>query len=386
MFRLYIYFRNQIYMDIPYKFKIVDERSPKDFKDKTICEYLRKDVLSIFQKCLMVGKIEESCNWAMELLCCGHVDKVYDKLYVIIVKNINVNYKELINIFSNRYSTFLRFKKVLNGDILRMRNFQNIRNHIAELCTLVCLSTKTKGQSSIKITDDHFNMEFVKSKFRADKCSYIDPYSRFGDPEEVKIILNEFIFHLLNHNYDYAVYWLYWIMEWEKINIKKKKEFKCGYRSVNNVEKNCHTNIVWLLWEILLNLEKNEYIDSLFALYTLNFKITQRTKKFPLILFAIKIYTDSHKIVNQNIYEKNLETIIQVCGNINKLFVDKKKREINNVKKQQEEIHESNYNKYNNIVKEELDKRKNKNKDYEKSVKKMTTLEELDNLFLSKST
>ena len=81
-----------------------------------------------------------------------------------------------------------------------------------------------------------------------------------------------------------------------------------------------------------------------------------------------------------------MDTILQVCGNINKLFVEKKKREINNVKKQQEEIHETNYNKYNKIVSDELKKKKNQNKEYEQSIKKMSTLEELDSLFLSKST
>lgn len=373
-------------MDIPFKFKIIDQRSVKDFKDKTICEYLRKDVLSIFQKCLLVGKIEESCNWAMELLCCGHVDKVYDKLYTIIVKNININNKELISIYVNRYLTYLRFKKVLNGDILRLRNFQNIRNHIAELCTIVCLSTKTKAQTAVKITEDHFNMEFVKSKFKADRSNYIEPFSRFGDPEEVKIILNEFVYNLSKHNYDSSIYWIYWIMEWEKINIKKRKEFKCGYRSINNVEKKCLTNLVWIIWEILLNYNKNEYIEALFSLYSHEFKLSQKSKKFPLILFAIKIYTDSHKVISQNVYEKNMDTILQVCGNINKLFVEKKKREINNVKKQQEEIHETNYNKYNKIVSDELKKKKNQNKEYEQSIKKMSTLEELDSLFLSKST
>ena len=175
-------------------------------------------------------------------------------------------------------------------------------------------------------------------------------------------------------------------MEWEKINIKKRKEFKCGYRSINNVEKKCLTNLVWIIWEILLNYNKNEYSEALFSLYSHEFKLSQRSKKFPLILFAIKIYTDSHKVINQNVYEKNMDTILQVCGNINKLFVEKKKREINNVKKQQEEIHETNYNKYNKIVSDELKKKKNKNKEYEQSIKKMSTLEELDSLFLSKST
>ena len=372
-------------MDIPEEYKIYDSRTQKSFKDTTICNYLKKDVLSAFNKALLNGKIEESCNWAIELLCSGHVDKVYDKIYAYITKYINITNPYLAEIFYNRYATFVKFKGLAKNDLIKLRNQQNIRNHIGELCCLVCLSTKNKALSLPKVTSDHFNTEFMKSKFKACDSKLIEKYTRFGDPEELKIILNEFIHHLNTKNYDCAVYWISWLFEWEKQNIKNKKEYKCGYRSIINVENKYFTDMVWAIWEILINLETNCYINALFNLYICEYSNTKKTKKMPIILFAIKIYTDSHKVINQDVYNKNISTIIQVSGNINKLFIDKKNHEANNMKQMQFKIHQTNYLSHEKIVKEELEKKKPKNKLFEESLKKMNTLEELDTMFLNQS-
>jgi len=373
-------------MDIPDTYKILDNRIAKNFKTTTISNFLKKDVLSAFQKSLMTGKIEDACNWALELLCSGHLNNVYDKFFIFIVKYININNPDLIIIFYNRYAVYRKIKNLLKNDILRMRNFQNIRNHIGELCAAICLSTKSKIPASVKITNDHFNTEFIKSKFQADRDNYIESYCRFGDPEELKIMLNEFIYHLNKYNYECALYWIGWLCEWEKINIKKGKEYKCGYRNIEGVENKYLTNMDWAIWEILINLKADKYIDALFQLYVLDYKDSQKGKKFPLILFAIRIYTDSHKVVNQNIYSINLPTIIQVCANINNLMVEKKKHEINNLKESQEKIHQANYLGHTEVMKKEMEKKRGKNKVNIDTQKKIMTMEELDTLFLQQAT
>ena len=43
---------------------------------------------------------------------------------------------------------------------------------------------------------------------------------KFTDPDELKIIMNEFYFHLKNKNGGYydACYWVAWLIHWEKMN------------------------------------------------------------------------------------------------------------------------------------------------------------------------
>ena len=50
-------------MSIPIDYRIIDNRSIKDFS-KTFSNYMLKDVVAIFGKSLMNCRIEESCNWS----------------------------------------------------------------------------------------------------------------------------------------------------------------------------------------------------------------------------------------------------------------------------------------------------------------------------------
>jgi hypothetical protein len=75
-------------MDIPDLYKINDTRQIKDFKEKTFSLFLKKDVLSEFNKSIMAGKIEDTNHWATELICSGMIDKIWDKLFSLFTKNI----------------------------------------------------------------------------------------------------------------------------------------------------------------------------------------------------------------------------------------------------------------------------------------------------------
>ena len=61
---------------------------------------------------------------------------------------------------------------------------------------------------------------------KADKETYIKDKLKFGDPNEMKIIMNEFNFNLNTKNYELCNYWLSWALEFEKRNTKKIKPKK----------------------------------------------------------------------------------------------------------------------------------------------------------------
>ena len=86
----------------------------------------------------------------------------------------------------------------------------------------------------------------------------------------------------------------------------KSKELLCGVRKVEGVEEKYFTNIVWLVWEIILkeapllnNDNALEQISALFKLYKFDFKPTKRAKRVYFILFAIK-YSQKHIILKRN--------------------------------------------------------------------------------------
>lgn len=360
-------------MELPEKYLILDIRNEKEFNEKTICGYLKKDVTNIFNKSLSDGKIEMSCNWAIELLCSGYINKIYDKFYLIIIKNIHINNLDLLEIYYSRFIIYDSLSKRHNK--LEMRNIQNIRNHIVELCTRICLSHKVKAYTSVNITDEMFKMEFIKCKLCADRDDYINKYFRYGDPVELKIFLNEFVYALLNTKYELCLFWLFWLFEWEKKNIKRDKEYQCGYRNIEGIDKKFMTNMVWIIWEILLNINNNTYINTLYNLYRHEFSSSKKQKKLPIIIFGIKLYTDSKYMVSAR-NESHKSVVIQVCGNVNNLFIERKKNEIVD---KRDDVHAKNLTNYNKSKKDSLQNNHIK----EKSNVKINAISELDSLMLN---
>lgn len=381
-------------MEIPNLFRINDTRQIKDFKEKTFSLFLKKDVLSEFSKSILGGKIEEANHWAVELICSGMIDKIWDKLFTLFTKNIYTYNPIMPTLLFNRYTMYLRSLKNEKGNIFNLRNCQHIRNHIAELVTIATVNNKVKSLGFDKITKDHFNSDFIKSKFNAPDDSFSKKFERFGDPEEVKIILNEFAFNLKMRNYEICIYWISWLFEWEKINIKKNKVFKCGFRSVNDVEEKYYTDLIWFIWEIILYTSKDVHSDDVFnqihhlyLLYKLNYSTPKRSKKSMFILNAIKYFTENYKLTKTPIVEYHL--IIQVCGNINTIFSNKKQYEINNLKDSQNKMHQMNYIAHQQRLKmeafNETKKKKIKTKLDESSKKKINTIGEIDQFLINRA-
>jgi hypothetical protein len=313
-------------MTIPHEFRINDCRSIKDFSKKTLSNYLIKDVQNVLGKAFLSCKLEEACNWTFELLICGHCDKFWDKIFNIIYKNININNPMMPYFILKRYEKYCTyFDKYENK--LELRNNQVIRNMFCEICCIICHSVKLKPLNFSKIKDNDFNVNFFSTKLKADKDSYINDKLKFGDPPEMKIILNEFNYSLNIKNYELCNYWLSWAFEFEKKNTKKDKFYLCGYRTIENLDKKYCNDLCWFIWEIIIKEsfklgEKNiNNIQSLYKLYKKDFKQSQKSKKNYIFLYAIKYFTDIYSFSNSIIPDFNV--VIQACSNVNYLFTEK---------------------------------------------------------------
>jgi len=381
---------------IPNEYIIFDNRSIKEFSKVTFSKYLLKDVLTAFNKSLMACKIEPSIYWAVELIVSGYSEKFWSKILDISIKNININNPNIGYFLYSKYSKYITLLK--KTDILSIRNNQCYRNLIAEVCFTICNSLKTKSLGFVKIKENDFNMIFLESKMLANNPNLIQDKIKYGDPNETKIILNEFNYCLVHKKYELCVYWLSWIFEWEKRNTKKDKMYACGYREITNIDKKYFNDIVWFVWEIILkeganshNDYLNTHVQALYKLYKFNFKQSNKNKKNIYFLFAIKYFTDSYHI-NKNINNYNL--YIQVCLNINNLFFEKNKHSVNNCLNK--EIYKFNNNieyltnedkKKENKKTVNLEKKKIlelKKKADEKMKLKISKVEEIDSLILGK--
>lgn len=370
-------------MSIPKEYYIYDSRSSKDFIKKTFSEYLLKDVLAAFSKSTMACKIEECCHWAIELVLSGHIQKFWDKSIVIFIKNININNPKIPIFLYKRLHKYYELRKKYDNDII-LRNSQVIRNMVCEVCCVLCYSVKLKSIGLVKIKENDFNMNYISSKMCAPNNKIVGDKVRFGDPEETRIILNEFNYCLTSKKYELCIFWLSWIIEWEKRNTKKDQMYICGYREINGVDKKYHNDVIWFIWEIIikesLNLHKDQVnlnIEALFKLYKHEFKPSKKSQKIYLVIYAIKYFTETYNF-NHNIIPNDY-IIYQACSNINLVFLAMKKNSINDNKTNVEKIqYQQNKQKISTNL-AETEKKKQLAKEKKQQNQKIKELKELAN-------
>lgn len=314
---------------IPINYLINDTRSIKDFKDKTFSGYKKKDVLTIFQKNILADDIEQSCHWGCELLISGYVSEIWNIIFSIYLKFVNIFNPKVIEILFIRYTTYLKISR--NKNNLELRNIQIIRNHITEIICILCKSKKGKQIKLSKIDSSKFKMDFLSSMFKADR-DYIKHISYKNDPPELSIIMNELYYNLIKKNFDNTIFWFTWCIEWEKINSKKKNKILISTRDIKGIPKNNCNDMIWIFWELILDYLKRiniEYyskkINYLFLLFKLNYKILPKTKNIWFIIMSLMLLTKSFNLETPLI--NDYKYIIQSTGNINFLFLDFKKCE-----------------------------------------------------------
>jgi len=186
----------------------------------------------------------------------------------------------------------------------------------------------------IKIKDEDFN---IKYKLQANLNILPTHILRFDDPEEFKIIMNEFYFHLKNKlsGYDKAIYWILWLLEWEKKHKKNKEHWTIPIRKVNIKNDKDKCDFIWIIWEIIFEELKERHekilktiIKVLYALFLNNYTSSRRNGRIFLIYNSIGYLTNT--IDYNKPIRLNEMLYIQTQSNINKMYELIKKNEINN--------------------------------------------------------
>jgi hypothetical protein len=357
-------------MCVPSSSKINDTRKSCDFKTLTFCGAIKTQVSSALNKSIQEEKLDASNYWALQLLLSGYCTSLFDKLISVASKNINISNPLLPSFLLNKTNSFKRIMKSYNKDSqLQLRNNQEMRHLIVELVTIITLSRKRKLENIPKLKQSDFSITIFKTKLESNENNNIKHILKENDPSEIRIASNELLFQLNNKNMNKALYWLSWILEWEKIHVKKYKIFNISDRYYEGIDNKYSKNIIWLIWDIINFIKKSTFdipqkglteLDSLWNLYKMDFTVGSRSKKLIYILWSMKIlvsYVDWElKLIEREyLYFYSL-------ANVNILIQKIKPNEVNH--------HSYNDSKYklivkDNYIKSEKTKLMEKNK-YEK--------------------
>ena len=111
------------------------------------------------------------------------------------------------------------------------------------------MSTKTRKPKNLpRITENEFTPSVFQKRLIAKSLDGAEKFVASDDPQEMRIIINEFAYNLeeMRYNFDNLIYWLSWAFEWEKINHKKNKEFNCCVRDINGIDKKHCRDFIWI--------------------------------------------------------------------------------------------------------------------------------------------
>lgn len=322
------------------KYLIDDTREVGSFKLKTFSGFKKNEVINAVMKSIDSKRVEQACHWTTECIISGYSVILWEKIMIYASKVINVNNPNLPSYFLNK--TLILQNQINRLDtrskerLLILRNSQMIRNLFFDIITTLITSSKSKKYDKYPKIDDieDFKYDNIQKRLFAQMNILPDNIIKFNDPDELKIIINE-IFALCKNKqfgYEKCCYWIFWLIKWETLHKKKKAVWNIHERDIKEIDKKYRNNIIWVVWETILEemkLRKNnnitKQIKSLFSLYTLNYTTGKRNSRLPILFNAVSYLTN---IVKFSIPIRNDYTLlIQVQGNVNKMFMLKKKHE-----------------------------------------------------------
>lgn len=328
---------------------INDLRNINKFKKTLFSGYEKKKVLSMLDKKLLEGKIESSCYLSYELLVSGYLKLLWDKIQNIIYKNIKN--PSLIKWIYYKNKDIERLINKYKKTIIHLRNSQYVRNIITEALLLICQSTKKEKIELLKYKpkkDKDFEINKFYSLLKHKNNYIIKDITGPNDKKEVCYVVNEIAHNLLNKNIQLSMYWIEWLIEWEKQNIKKFKKFEIQSRDIKGIPTIYQTNLIWIIWCVILYIknmsisklnafygDKNynklmETLDYIWMLYLYEWKPSLRNKKQILIYLYINYLLNPQDLTIQ--LTESIKYIIKYSLLIQeKLFIKIKNQSQHNI-------------------------------------------------------
>ena len=292
--------------------RITDSRKLKDFKDQTFGGYNIIQASSALDKAIMEDKLEPALHWTLQLFLSGIIVSLWNKLISFASKNINIfnpKVPEFIYNKNKEWQDIIIDSKFSKDNILLVRNHPKIRLLLAEMVAILVLSKKHKINQLPKIKKEEFIIDKFKSKLEAKDNKLIGDIINDGDPSEIRIAINEMAYHIYHKNTNKSLYWINWIIEWEKINSKKYGKYECASRVIEGVDAKYYKDVVWLIWFVIhkikkintgisfssnnITSERDKQIISLWNLYINKFTPASRSKKQTYIIWAILYLTET---------------------------------------------------------------------------------------------
>ncbi|NBW02961.1 MAG: hypothetical protein EBR87_04505 [Cytophagia bacterium] len=153
------------------------------------------------------------------------------------------------------------------------------------------------------------------------------------DPKELLVAINEFAYSISvdSKNMISACYWVEWIIEFDAVCKQRKQPCSCEKRNYYAVETKYQKDIIWLLWDVILEngKQKGTFIEkiltALLNLFCIKYTTASSKKRRYILYYAVELFTEP---VSQNIEIVGDKARIEhITNNIDEVYKQIKKNE-----------------------------------------------------------
>jgi hypothetical protein len=305
-------------------YEINDIRDIKDFKGVSFSKFKKSDVQKQFIQSVLDSSIEPACYWGCELICAGHFKDLWDLIILIFSKHIHSSNPKLAVYLDRRLSAFA---DILNNGYLsnelRMRNNEKIRKMFAEIISIITFAKKNHPFEEIKIKKLELTQE---TKLKAPDLTFATCFKK--DPKQLFVPLNEFAYALKTKNIYDACYWITWFIDYDCHCRSNKTPLLIERRTFL---KNLNQNVVWMLWDTILETSKNAdnivitIIKSLLNIFAKKYSVAENKKKIFIFYFAVSLLIGPNQYSN---ISDNMEEVDAIVDNIHSIYKQIKINEV----------------------------------------------------------
>jgi hypothetical protein len=335
--------------------EINDIREIKDFRGVSFSKFKKIDVQKQFIKSVLDSAIEPACYWGCELICSGHFKDLWDSIILVFAKHIHSANPKLAVYLDRRLNGFVDILN--NGYVsneLRLRNNEKIRKMFAEVISIITFSKKSHPYEEIKIKIEY------EAKLKAPDLSFAICFK--NDPKQLFVPLNEFVYALKTKNIFDACYWITWFIEYDCHCRSRKTPLVVERRTFL---KNLNQNVVWMLWDVILEYSKNSetivvtIIRSLLNIFAKKYSIAENKKKMFIFYFVVTLLSGPNQY---STISDNMDDVNAVVDSIESIY---KQIKVNEKSPNTDYL-------FNDV----------KNINLEKTIEKLEKMESLTNIFI----
>lgn len=297
-----------------------------NFNKHSFSKLNKRYVFDELNNALYYNNLEVALKLTAELLVSSYIKElwfIYINYYSKYIHVSNVKFPIYLN---NKYNGFKEIACSVKSD-MDLRNNYDIRKLFFTLTYILCNLPK---DNIFEYTSFKLDIPNLHRHIRATSTEFADTYYTDEDPKDYFMAINEFTYHLeKTHDKTWILYWINCIVELDSHFSKQNKSFICKVRPFPINIPN-ETNIVWLVWHIILSQPKNNIIQksiqSLFEIFTI--KYTKNTNKKQKSLIGVAALMNYHEAdVNVKLV-KNMDELSSLDNHIKTIFTDLQKKQI----------------------------------------------------------